>query len=282
DTHPEGSSKGTVVFTNGAPGSHKDFKYVTPMLAEDGIRVIGINYPGMGYTPYDSRLRETSDERLQFVQGILDAVDVKDNIVFAGHSRGSEDALKLGLLNKNGTEGVVLINPVGLRPHRGISPYPLLLWWSWQWKVMTGPLQFMVNPFYKFLYDLYKVSVDSGEMAGMCLNLMANTDYPGQREFIEQLNESDLNVLLACAGKDHLIEPEITRELLSAFTGLKEMTCTAQGQDAEITARTTNELRSGTKRLGVYFTEDGHHLQKHRPHFIYKSITAIFDAKRNQ
>ena len=37
---------------------------------------------------------------MQFVQGILDAVDVKDNLVFAGHSRGSEDALKLGLLNK--------------------------------------------------------------------------------------------------------------------------------------------------------------------------------------
>lgn len=41
---------GTVVAVHGAPGSHKDFKYVTPYLTEKGVRVIGVNWPGQGYS----------------------------------------------------------------------------------------------------------------------------------------------------------------------------------------------------------------------------------------
>ena len=51
DTKPEGSSLGTFLTIHGAPGSHKDFKYITPKLVEAGIRVIGVNIPGLGLTP---------------------------------------------------------------------------------------------------------------------------------------------------------------------------------------------------------------------------------------
>lgn len=40
----------TVIFVHGSPGSHKDFKYITPMLRENGVRTIAINWPGMGYS----------------------------------------------------------------------------------------------------------------------------------------------------------------------------------------------------------------------------------------
>ena len=50
DTMPSGSSVGTVVAVHGVPGSHKDFKYLLPPLKDAGIRLIGVNFPGFGYT----------------------------------------------------------------------------------------------------------------------------------------------------------------------------------------------------------------------------------------
>ncbi|KAH7718926.1 Protein Y73C8B.3 [Aphelenchoides avenae] len=281
DTHPEGSSRGTVIFTNGAPGSHKDFKYVTPLLAEDGIRVVGVNFPGMGYTPYDHRLRDTSAERVQFLQGILEALDLRENLVFVGHSRGSDDVLRMSVLHKEGTHGVVLINPIGLRSHHILHPWWLLRYFNWQWKVSVT-LQYALNPFYAWLYSLFKVPVDSGHQAGMCLNLMGNTDYPGQKKFIDELLESGLKILVACAHKDKLIESPISREFLEAFKGIKRMTCSTKGEDKDLTSTVTKELHEGTSQIGIYFTEDGHHLQKQRPEFFAKAITTIFDECRKK
>jgi len=50
DTRPTKASRGTVVAIHGSPGSHKDFKYVTPLLREKDIRTVAINWPGMGYS----------------------------------------------------------------------------------------------------------------------------------------------------------------------------------------------------------------------------------------
>ena len=46
---PEGSSVGTVIALHGAPGSHKDFKYLYPYL-HPSIRFVGLNFPGFGHT----------------------------------------------------------------------------------------------------------------------------------------------------------------------------------------------------------------------------------------
>jgi alpha-beta hydrolase superfamily lysophospholipase len=50
DTMPGGSKVGTVVASHGCPGSHKDFKHLQSRLKDAGIRFIGINFPGFGYT----------------------------------------------------------------------------------------------------------------------------------------------------------------------------------------------------------------------------------------
>ncbi len=47
---PAGSPHGTVVAIHGAPGSHKDFKYMQPYLTDLGIRLVGVNFPGFGIT----------------------------------------------------------------------------------------------------------------------------------------------------------------------------------------------------------------------------------------
>jgi pimeloyl-ACP methyl ester carboxylesterase len=90
DTLPaEGSSLslGTVVTIHGSPGSHNDFKYVVPHLRAAGIRVIGVNFPGLGYSSYDHRMRNNNAERTQFIKRLLAQTGVHKNIVFMGHSR---------------------------------------------------------------------------------------------------------------------------------------------------------------------------------------------------
>ncbi|EJW81301.1 hypothetical protein WUBG_07790, partial [Wuchereria bancrofti] len=99
DSLPDGSCIGTVVGCHGSPGSHNDFKYILPYLHSYGIRFIGINFPGQGYTSHHEELNYTNEERMQFVQKIINMMDVGDNIVFLGHSRGSENALRLAARN---------------------------------------------------------------------------------------------------------------------------------------------------------------------------------------
>lgn len=48
----------------------------------------------------DDRLQETNEERVQLVQGIVDALDLRTNLIFAAHSRGSENAVRMGALNR--------------------------------------------------------------------------------------------------------------------------------------------------------------------------------------
>uniref|UniRef100_A0A1I7YPM9 AB hydrolase-1 domain-containing protein n=1 Tax=Steinernema glaseri TaxID=37863 RepID=A0A1I7YPM9_9BILA len=72
DTQPEGSDVGTVIAMHGSPGSHKDFKYVTPLLQKAGIRFIGINFPGYGYSQADERLIQDNTERVAYVQAEFD------------------------------------------------------------------------------------------------------------------------------------------------------------------------------------------------------------------
>lgn len=101
-----------MIAVHGAPGSHKDFKYLTPHLVENGIRVIGINFPAMGYTSCklylirrynkcldDPSLVDDNSERVQIVQGVIDALKLNEKLVFIGHSRGSENSLKTAALN---------------------------------------------------------------------------------------------------------------------------------------------------------------------------------------
>ena len=50
DSNPDGAKLGTCIGLHGCPGSHKDFKYIEPLLTEAGVRFIGINFAGLGFS----------------------------------------------------------------------------------------------------------------------------------------------------------------------------------------------------------------------------------------
>uniref|UniRef100_A0A183C3R9 AB hydrolase-1 domain-containing protein n=1 Tax=Globodera pallida TaxID=36090 RepID=A0A183C3R9_GLOPA len=103
DTHPtvfpptkEMQQRPTVVFVHGSPGSHKDFKYMVLPLRERGVRSIAFNWPGMGYTTFDHRLQLTNSERTAFARSLIDRLLPSfTELIFVGHSRGGENALRL-------------------------------------------------------------------------------------------------------------------------------------------------------------------------------------------
>ncbi|PIO66385.1 hypothetical protein TELCIR_11902, partial [Teladorsagia circumcincta] len=99
DTLPSGSQLGTVVAIHGAPGSHKDYKYVTPLLQNKGVRFIGVNMPGFGVTTGDHRLRCDNTERNNFVNELVAKVGNVENLIVMGHSRGCENAVAVAAKN---------------------------------------------------------------------------------------------------------------------------------------------------------------------------------------
>ncbi|VDM50429.1 unnamed protein product [Toxocara canis] len=135
DVVPSRSSLGTVIACHGAPGSHEDFKYFLPYLKSKAIRFVGINFPGFGYTQPNAKLRYDNRERLEFVQQLVKRLKLYDNLVFVGHSRGSETALKLGALNRDRTVAIVLVNPMTLLTYRALKPLWRIQLFAWLWNL---------------------------------------------------------------------------------------------------------------------------------------------------
>uniref|UniRef100_A0A0K0CU59 AB hydrolase-1 domain-containing protein n=1 Tax=Angiostrongylus cantonensis TaxID=6313 RepID=A0A0K0CU59_ANGCA len=99
DTMPSGSHIGAVLAIHGSPGSHKDFKYVMPLLQAKGIRFVGVNMPGYGLTPGDPALRYDNTERNNFVHELIARIGNLKRLVVLSHSRGSENAIGVAVRN---------------------------------------------------------------------------------------------------------------------------------------------------------------------------------------
>ncbi|KAI6209429.1 hypothetical protein M3Y96_00220600 [Aphelenchoides besseyi] len=272
DLKPTVQPIGTVVAMHGAPGSHKDFKYISPLLIEQNIRFIGINFPD------DQNLRDDNDERVQLVSSIVEALDLKENIIFVGHSRGSENALKMGALNSDKTKGVVLINPIGFLPHKGIEPYFLVCLMGWIWKYFPGA-QYVLNPFLFWFYNRIGLRTPNGHCAGVCLHLMFHADFAGQKEFVSRLNDTNVRTLICYSGKDFLVQPKISRQFSSMFRDNREVVYSTAEEDSEIEEEIQKAVESGKKNVSVMFEKDGHFLQKTRAAFLAQMIHSMLVTK---
>ncbi|KAK6040109.1 hypothetical protein COOONC_22386 [Cooperia oncophora] len=200
DTSPSGSQLGTVVAIHGAPGSHKDYKYVTPLLHDKGIRFIGVNMPGFGITPGDPRLRCDNKERDNFVHELIAKIGNVERLVVMGHSRGCENATAVAARNvrTHSASGTALIPPVSA----AIEDAAFLVY-----------------------NNIIGLRLDSGERAMMCVRTMSHLELAkGVQPNIDRINQShDTRVLVAYSGKDFLIETSISRELANAFKDHKEL-----------------------------------------------------------
>ncbi|EJD74920.1 hypothetical protein LOAG_17839 [Loa loa] len=280
DSLPGGPCIGTVIGCHGAPGSHNDFKYIVPYLHKCGIRFIGINFPGQGYTPHYEELNYTNEERMQFVQKIINSMDVGDNIVFLGHSRGSENALRLAARNPDRCKGVALINPIGVKAHHSIKFTWLINFGLWSWetfKIFRFILRYLL---YK-IFQMLKMKVKSGDEAAICLKLTANIDLIGQMNYINMLNNNKTKVLIAYSTVDHLIEISVSQHFASLFDNITHMNYPSTDGNTSILDYIPEQYAESDRSFSVCFENGGHYLQKYQAKFIANCTYSMLIAKNS-
>lgn len=112
----------------------------------------------------------SNEERLEYVQAIVDEVGVEGAMVFMGHSRGSENALRMGARNADRCAGVLLVNPIGLRPHRGVRQPSVIHTSTVLWNRGWIP-QLLLRPFLpwsQFLFVFHINTVTSSNVFENC------------------------------------------------------------------------------------------------------------------
>ncbi|GMS93710.1 hypothetical protein PENTCL1PPCAC_15885, partial [Pristionchus entomophagus] len=283
DTNASGSSRGTVVSVHGSPGSHKDFKFITPLLEEAGLRVVGINYPGFAVSEDHDELQHHNEERTLFAQTIIDRLKLKDTVLFLAHSRGCENALRLMVANQDKAIGMALISGTGFREHQTIRPRSRLakighFYEKYRW--LRGPME-------KTMYHLYNrvlgLRLRHGRTALTAIKTMSLCDVEKQRPFVDEFNQNEKLLALVCfSGKDHLIETEISAEFAAAFHERMHVNLRKTDNEQAVTDQIVKAFKDEDKRrVTVEFTDDNHFSQKSRAKLIARSIDAMFDAASN-
>uniref|UniRef100_A0A0R3S007 AB hydrolase-1 domain-containing protein n=1 Tax=Elaeophora elaphi TaxID=1147741 RepID=A0A0R3S007_9BILA len=278
DSLPGGSCIGTVVGCHGTPGSHNDFKYILPYLHKCRIRFIGINFPGQGYTPHEKGLSYTNEERMQFVQKIINSMDISDNIVFLGHSRGSENALRLAARNPDRCKGVALVNPIGIKAQHSIKPTWIIICGLWLWETFRI-FRFILRYLFYSIFQLLKMRVKSGDEAAICLKLTANIDLTGQMDYIKMLNNNKTKVLIAYSAMDHLIEISVSQQFASLFENINHVSCPSADGDTSILDYIPKQYTESDRSFSVCFENEGHYLQKYQAKFIANCIYSMLIAE---
>lgn len=129
-------------------------------------------------------------------------------MAYIGHSRGCENALQTAVARD--AHGIVLINPTGLRIHKGINPisrmttvdsiYKMLPLFLGNAMMLGGEFFFwkfenlILKPFWISVYKAFGFKITTGEEAVNSMRSMINVSLGGQLEFIEKTN--DMNVRL--------------------------------------------------------------------------------------
>ncbi|GMT05534.1 hypothetical protein PENTCL1PPCAC_27708, partial [Pristionchus entomophagus] len=265
DTLPSGSLRGTVVTMHGSPGSHKDFKYITPLLEEKGLRVVGVNFGGFGLSSDSLHLRQTNVERSEFVEAILNRLNLTDNVLFLAHSRGCETALRLSVRNQDKCLGFALINPPGFSVPRAIRPLAgvkLLRRCIDRYPTLHPAMETIAYHFYE---RVLRLRLSHGRIAFAAIKSMSMSDLWRQKELVEHINKNDRILSLICySGKDHLIDTEISREFSASFNDRLALTLHKTDSEAELTDQIVKAYHDDQQRITVEFRDDNHFAQKKR------------------
>ncbi|EFO99970.1 hypothetical protein CRE_18977 [Caenorhabditis remanei] len=272
DSLTSGSPLGTVVGFHGSPGSHNDFKYVRNRLDELNIRFIGVNYPGFTFTDGYSSQEHTNIERQNFSNSLLDELAIDGKIAYIGHSRGCENALQT-VVTRSGY-GLVMINPIGLRIHKGINPISRMeaidTLYSWL-------PSFAGNAMMLGLYKLVGLKIQNGEEAINSMRSMMKVSLGGQLEYIEKMNKMDVKKLIVFAGKDHLVEEEIIFESLEKHEGLQHFNIEDKISDEE-KQKIMDSFGGSQRGASVFVAKDNHFQNKSQAVLVADACKAMFEV----
>lgn len=118
----EGEGPPTFVLVHGLPGSARDFRWLSPLLATEA-RAIRMELPGFGSTPLETEPSADVLPRARFVLHCVDALRLERPIL-VGHSMGGVVCAGAASIAPGRIAGLALIASPGLRVHRGFRQLP--------------------------------------------------------------------------------------------------------------------------------------------------------------
>ena len=212
-----------VVAIHGAPGSVRDFRYVAGALQQSpaaaNLRLLRLDMPGHGSSRRADGAPLDGTENLgELVGDFIRWVQPDKPVVLMGHSMGAHVCLAAAANNLPLVSGLALINPIGLRPHKGITP----LWLSqsisvpldWSW-VGWAWGEYVLRPAYLNLLGFSPRT----STAEICLSSrkVRTLSFEQANADARAVAAEGVPSLVAWSSQDHLVEDAISVHLGSVL-----------------------------------------------------------------
>ncbi|KAH9106453.1 hypothetical protein LEN26_011353 [Aphanomyces euteiches] len=210
----------TYVLIHGSPGSHEDFKELSPLLLSDDFNVIALDLPGSGLTSSEAAGGENLSEELlvdatrEFIQ-ILALRDPRRRFILLGHSFGGGTAMQVAAKGKfESLLGICLINSSGFRPQAGLNPY-WINYFLFQLLILSPVTRFFMVPIVYFvMIKIIGLSPTLSKPQAVWMFHHAGTmDFPHVKECELSIKEQKIPVFHASARNDRLVEKAIGDEI---------------------------------------------------------------------
>ncbi|KDO30265.1 hypothetical protein SPRG_19815 [Saprolegnia parasitica CBS 223.65] len=220
-THGPANAETTYVLFHGAPGSHKDFKYLAPLLAETNANVVAFDMPGNGFTPAAAAggiPGLSADTVNAAAVEAMDGLRTGRRRIVLGHSCGGHTAIQVAARAKH-VDGLVLLNSMGLRPHQGIRPFGVMNWMAKRLYAEGLARDLVAKANHWLFIEVYKfprrTPLDDLTYA---LQRFGTANFDNTNVFAAELRAREFPIFAAWAVDDALVEKEVSRELSDALS----------------------------------------------------------------
>ncbi len=193
----------------GIPGTTRDFRWLAPCLSPQ-FRFIRVDLPGFGDTPLETAVGYDLDARTRFVMAVIETMGL-DRLFVLSHSIGGPLAISTAVNDPERVRGLILLSPVGLRPHPAIKRFsPRFLAYS-----LKIPLLRLI-----FLRGIRSNMIKAGFPRNLSDDILINTvnyasttRFEEHQELVKKLRQP---AFVAWAENDRLIPPIFSQELAAA------------------------------------------------------------------
>ena len=216
-----------LIAVHGVPGSVKDFRYLAPPL-QPSFRFVRVDLPGSGGSAPRLDALRSMERRGETVLALADHLGLGE-FGIVGHSMGGGTALVTASMAPDRIRHLVLIAPMGLRRHRGLSRsrhtfrvLALLL----RVPGVRDLLMPKVRASYRKSRFPRSDEMTPGEYV-LQIEAFSAADFSLMRRAVRRPLPS--RTLVVLADDDHLVQPEIPLELAAAIPGSRVLRFTDGG-----------------------------------------------------
>lgn len=218
----EGGEHETTLFAvHGVPGSVRDFRYLAPPL-NAFARLIRVDLPGSGGSAPRREALRSLEARAETVLRLADHLKISAFGVI-GHSMGAGTALVTASMAPDRISHLVLIAPMGLRPHRGLSQSQASFKRIALMLRVPGLRQLLLPQVKKHFRKRRFPRAEEMTVHEYATQFESFTaaDYPLLKRAAAR--PLPARTLVAFADDDHLVEPQIPIELAAAIPGARTL-----------------------------------------------------------